>query len=112
MNTLFPSLTEIRSLRAEHKANTKSFSEMAKELKHTLAETRRLLVRARTLHADMINSDPFFPSIPRSKLVQAKELFSKHNGSRQEMITRFMNELNMSEAGAKTYASKVMSKVA
>lgn len=112
MNTSFPRLNEIIALRAEHKANTKSFSEMAKELKHTLGETRRLVMRARVLHADMINSDPFFPSIPRSKLVQAKELFLKHKGSRQEMITRFMDELNMSEAGAKTYASKVMSKVA
>lgn len=78
-------------------------------LQDTMNATRALLAHTNRVHSQVIKSDPIKPSIPVSKMVQAKNLFKQHRGTRAEMVLLFMNQLNMSEAGAKTYATKVMS---
>lgn len=90
------------------------------KLDETIVETRKLLAENKISTAiiaqiPLVNGQSIIDLRYRgaassvSKTQQAKELFAKHRGTRAEMITIFRSHLNMTEAGARSYATKVMS---
>jgi hypothetical protein len=97
-------------LKADINRNRERFLKLQAELNELHEASRKTRLESAMILAGAPLVRPLLPPLPViiSKMERARILYKKYGGTRQEMIALFMAELHMTEAGARTYVSKVV----